>query len=345
MNLTDLLNKKIFTKNDLITLLSLEKESDMNLLFQKADEVKNKYCGSLIHLRGIIEFSNYCRQDCHYCGIRNENDDVNRYRMSIDEILASAEMIFNAGIKTIVLQSGEDTFYKGTDIANIIRTIKEKFDVAITLSLGERTFEEYDEFKKAGADRYLLKHETANEKLYSEIHPHQKLAERISHLKYLKSIGFQVGSGNIIGLPNQTLSDIADDILLCGELNVDMASFSPFICAENTPLSYVENCKLDLALKTSAVARIYLKNVHIPATTALSTLSPDGRKRGLRAGANVIMPTYTPNEYRFNYLIYNNKPGGSEAPQIKLDSLYQLFDELDLAPSGSKGHSMKEAEV
>jgi biotin synthase len=341
MKVIDLLNKDKLNKDDIVKLLSLKNDDEIELLCNRAFEVKQQYFGNKIHLRGIIEFSNFCRQDCFYCGIRNENEEVIRYRMSCDEILKCASMIYSAGIKTIVLQSGEDLHYTSEDIAKIIREIKNKFDVAITLSLGERTFDEYKVWKEAGADRYLLKHETANPDIYFDIHPYQNFEDRIEHLKYLKKIGYQLGSGNIIGLPGQTIDDIADDIILCSDLDVDMASFSPFISAENTPFSNIPNCDIGLAIKTIAAARIYLKNVHIPATTALSTISPDGRKKGLLAGANVVMPTFTPNDYRFNYLIYKNKPGGSEDPKIKLKILKKLFKEIGVESSGSLGHSLK----
>jgi len=341
MKIEDILNKENFNKDDIVNLLLANKVEDQQLLYKKADQVKVEYCGKQIHLRGIIEFSNYCRQDCYYCGIRLENENVDRYRMSYEEILHSASMIYDAGIRTIVLQSGEDLFYDAEKVESIIRRIKNKFDVAITLSLGERTLGEYKLWKDAGADRYLLKHETANKDIYYDIHPYQNYEDRLKHLKYLKSIGFQVGSGNIVGLPGQTIEDIADDIILCKELDVDMASFSPFISAEDTPFSNIGNCGIELVLSTMAVARIHLKDVHIPATTALSTLHAEGRKKGLLAGANVIMPTYTPNNFRFNYMIYKNKPGGSEAPNIKLDKLNELVEELELTFSFSKGHSLK----
>lgn len=341
MDIEKILFKDNFQKDEIVELLKISSSSKLSLLYKKADHVKKVYFSNTIHLRGIIEFSNYCRQDCYYCGIRNENDEVSRYRMSFDEILLSASKIYNAGLRTIVLQSGEDIYYDSNKIVEMIRAIKNRFDVAITLSLGERTFEEYEEWKSAGADRFLLKHETANQNLYYEIHPYQNFEDRIEHLKYLKSIGFQVGSGNIVGLPNQTLEDIADDIILCKELDVDMASFSPFISADNTPYDGFPNCSIDLVLKTMAIARIFLKNVHIPATTALSTLKKDGRKLGLLAGANVVMPTFTPNNFRHNYLIYKNKPGGNEDPEIKLTELNKLFSELDLKVTDSKGHSLK----
>ncbi len=232
--------------------------------------------------------------------------------------------------------------YSGEKVAGILRRIKDNCDVAITLSLGERDFADYELWLEAGADRYLLKHETANAGIYNKIHPYQNLDERIRHLRFLKEIGYQTGSGNIIGLPGQSVGDIADDLLLCNELDVDMASFSPFLSAADTPLAGHKNCDIEIVLKTMAVARILLRNVHIPTTTALSTLHPDGRRRGLRAGANVIMPSYTPNDYRFNYLIYKNKPGTDEGVETKLQQVYDLLEEEGLKNSGSKGHSLKQ---
>lgn len=338
-NLHHILNKKELTKEDIVYLLSLNDEQDIQLLFQFADEVRKQFCGDDVHLRGIIEFSNFCEADCVYCGLRRSNSALERYRMSIEEIISTAQKIYSAGIRTIVLQSGEDSHYTKDDITKIIKSIKQKCDVAITLSLGERTFEQYDEWKQAGADRYLLKHETANSKLYSALHSKQKLEERLNHIRYLKSIGFQAGSGNIIGLPKQTIEDIADDILLCKELDCDMCSFSPFIPSPETPFRDIPPAELSLTLKTMAVARIVLKNVHIPATTALSTLSPQGRKLGLQVGANVIMPNFTPDEYKDKYRIYANKKTYDPINYVK--ELKELISSMGRRVAEDKGHSLK----
>lgn len=341
MNLDEILNKENLSKDEIIALLQLNLYENIQGLYQRAEEVRQEYFGDEIHLRGIIEFSNYCRQDCTYCGLRNANDSIERFRMSKEEILVVAKNINDSDIKTIVLQSGEDLFYSAEAITEIIEEIKSKYDVAITLSLGERAFHEYDMWRNAGADRYLLKHETANIDLYHQIHPYQKFENKIAHLKYLKSIGFQIGSGNITGLPSQTLEDIAEDILLCKELDVDMASFSPFLSAENTPLSEVENCDLILLLNTMAVARLVLKNVHIPATTALATLDEKGREKGILAGANVVMPSFTPSPYRGNYLIYKDKKCISENPQQCLPCLDIRLLSVGVHASKSLGHSLK----
>jgi biotin synthase len=341
MNLETTLNKDFLSKDEIITLLKLTEVDAVKKLHRRAEKVRTEYFRDEIHLRGIIEFSNYCRQDCTYCGLRKLNETVERFRMSKEEILIAAELIVSSDIKTIVLQSGEDPYYTKEYIAEIITEIKSKYDIAITLSLGEREFSAYDLWRQCGADRYLLKHETANQDIYNEIHPHQKLKNKICHLKYLKSIGFQIGSGNITGLPNQTIEDIADDILLCNELDVDMASFSPFIHADDTPLAYENNCDLTLLLNTMAVARLVLKNAHIPSTSALATLDEEGREKGILAGANVVMPSFTPSPYRSNYLIYKDKKCISESPQQCMPCLDLRLMSVGVKASHSHGHSLK----
>jgi len=344
-NLEFLLTRDNLTKEDIVFLLSLKDPLDVKLLYQRADEVRKKYCGDEVHLRGIIEFSNNCEQDCLYCGLRISNLSLDRYRMSSDEILATAEHIYSAGMKTIVLQSGEDFEYSRSLITELIKSIKSKLDVAITLSLGERDFDDYDEWNKAGADRYLLKHETANPELYEKFHQKQPLEERVQHLRYLKSIGFQTGSGNMIGLPGQSLEDIADDILLCKKLECDMVSISPFISSPDTPFKNVPNANLDLTLKAMAVSRIFLKDVHIPATTALGTLDEFGREKGLQVGANVIMPNYTPNPYRQNYKIYPDKKCIGDDPLACGSCLTLMIESLGRKVGTSKGHSLKVREA
>ena len=338
MTLEETLNTKKLSKEQIVFLLSLEDQKQIEKLFCRADVIRKKYCGDEVHLRGIIEISNCCEQDCLYCGIRKSNINLNRYRMTVKEILETVGKINGAGIKTIVLQSGEDHFYSRDLITKLILTIKEKYDTAITLSLGERGGDEYDEWKKAGADRYLLKHETANEQLYTEYHHQEYLKSRIAHIKYLKSIGFQTGSGNIIGLPGQTLEDIAEDIILCKELNCDMCSFSPFIPSNETPLRNVPPAKLEITLKTMAVARIVLKDVHIPATTALATLHSNGRELGLKAGANVIMPNFTPSGYREKYQIYENKSRADYNIENNLKEIKDLVLRSGRSVAIGKGH-------
>ncbi len=306
MKFDQILHKEELSREEIIFLLSLNDEEEIKKLFHRADEIRAQFCGDEIHLRGIIDFSNNCIQNCIYCGLREDNFNLSRYRMSPEEIIETAKQITNHGIYSIMLQSGEDPFYDTDLIAYIIYSIKQKSNATITLSLGQRGFDEYRTWRIAGADRYMLKHETANPKLYSSYHIKQKLSDRISHLKFLKTIGYKIGSGNLIGLPMQTIEDIADDIILCKELDVDIASFSPFIPSFDTPYRNKKPANVVLALKTMAVARLVLKKTHLPSTTALGVLEDNARIKGLTVGGNVIMPNFTPSPYREKYIVYSN---------------------------------------
>ncbi len=340
-NIEEALSKEDLTKEDILFFLSLSESQMINKLLIKADEIRKEHCGNEVHLRGIIEISNHCDQSCLYCGLRLQNKELERYRMPKNEIIETAKFIHESGIRTIVLQSGEDKKLDCDDIEEIIIALKKNFNVAITLSLGEREFYEYKRWKEAGAERYLLKHETANADLYSQYHQGDLLEDRIKHIKYLKSIGYQVGSGNIIGLPHQTMEDIADDLLLLNELDVDMCSISPFVPSKHTPYADEKSGDVDLVLRTMAIARILLKNSHIPATTALATLAPDGRKRGLQYGANVIMPNFTPQPYKEKYIIYENKARTDRNAKITVEELHTLIKSVGRAVGKSKGHSLK----
>ncbi len=340
----EILHKEELTKEEIIFLLSLEDESDMEKLFERANTVRSLYCGEEVHLRGIIEISNHCEQDCLYCGLRNENYKLQRYRMDFDEIIKTAERIYLSGIKTVVLQSGEDRLLTKNCVTRVIKRIKEDFDLAITLSFGEREFDNYAEWKIAGADRYLLKHETANAEKYPIYHLGQRLEERLENLRFLKSIGFQIGTGNIIGLPKQTIEDIADDILLCKELNADMVSFSPFIPSPETPYRNQRNANINFIFKTIAVARIVLKDVHMPATTALAALIKNGYEKGLMIGANVIMPNFTPLQYHEKYKIYP-KERLIKNYQNSLHDIKESILKLGRGISNTKGNSLKKLQT
>lgn len=339
--LNEILHKGELSKEEIVTLLSLDDKNDQQKLFDRANELRLLYCGEEVHLRGIIEISNICEQNCVYCGLRSDNKKLERYRMTPEEIIETAKNISNLGIFTIVLQSGEDCHFDSDIISYLIYQIKQKANVAITLSLGERTFDEYRTWKIAGADRYLLKHETANKILYEKYHFKQQLSDRLEHLNFLKSIGYQIGSGGMIGLPMQTNEDIADDILLCKTLDLDMAAFGPFISSPDTPYHNFRSGSTELTLKTMAVARIVLKKVHIPATTALDTIDSIGREKGLSAGANVVMPDLTPFPYRSNYQIYPNKRGSSDDPAISTASLQKRIEALGRKISSKRGDSLK----
>lgn len=301
----------MFSKSEIINLLKDESQNDW--LFSYADKIRQKYVGDKVHLRGLIEFSNICKCTCKYCGLRYENKDLKRYRISSNEILKYAKNAVSLGYKTLVLQSGEDSFYTQEILVPLIKEIK-KLDVTLTLSIGERSFEDYKAFRNAGAYRYLIRIETTDRNLYKELHPNMSFENRLRCLSDLRKLGFEVGSGCLIGLPNQTIESIADDILFFKENNFDMIGVGPFIPHPQTPLNNSKQGSFELALKVMAIIRIMLPDINIPATTAMETLNPNGRIIALKSGANVVMPNVTTKEYRKKYEIYPNKICINENP-------------------------------
>ncbi len=277
--------------------------------------MRSRFVGEDVHLRGLIEFSNYCAGNCLYCGLRKNNRRLVRYRMSPAEIRESARRAAGLGCRTIVLQSGEDGFYTAEVLADLISRLKEELDVAITLSIGDRTWAEYALLKEAGADRYLLKYETSDPCLFSALRPGTTLEERLKRIAWLKELGYQVGSGNIVGLPGQSLETLVGDILLLRGMGVEMAGIGPFIPGDRTPLGRFPPGTLEQVLKTLALARLVLPRAHLPATTATATLDARSRARALKCGANVIMPNMTPLPYRGDYRIYPGKDGLGEMPE------------------------------
>jgi biotin synthase len=312
MKMSELLLRKAVStgeldREDIIELLNIEEPEALSRLFRSADEVRHTWVGAEIFLRGIIEFSNYCARSCLYCGLRRENRLLNRYRMDKDEIIAAAMEIKKQHIPTLVLQSGEDPFFTGPEIARLVETIKRDTGMIITLSVGERSFTDYRDFYNAGADRYLLKHETADGELYGDLRPGNHLSERLECLSLLKALGFEVGTGNMVGLPGQTLETLADDLLLMKRLGADMLGIGPFIAHPDTPLHNAANGDLNMTLKTLAVARLLTRTTNIPATTATEVINPGGRLRALACGANVVMPNFTPPGCKEGYAIYPGK--------------------------------------
>lgn len=297
---------------------------------------KEAVYGQEIFLRGIIEFSNFCRKNCLYCGIRKDNRSLKRYRMSIEDIILRAELIVSNGIKTIVLQSGEDTFYSRDLMCKIIAKIRKKYDVAITLCIGEREPDDYKAFYDAGASRFLMKHETSNDEVYEKLHPGETLKERLKLIEILKKIGFQVGSGNIVGLPFTSTSDYVNDIFLIKSLDLDMAGIGPFMPTENTPLKNFTTPSVITVIKLLALARIVLKDVNIPATTALFSLGgTDALEMAIDSGANVIMPNFTGDDFRKNYRIYDNKT------PLDMTIISKLIEKKRIVISKSKGERRK----
>jgi biotin synthase len=316
---SDILNKEDFSKSDLLELLQCE-GADKTLLYKKSLEVKEKYIGNKVWFRGLIEFSNICSKDCLYCGIRKGNKNLVRYNLSDDEIIDAARFAYINRYGSIALQSGELESPFVTDrIENLIHRIKELSDgeLGITLSVGEQQPEVYRKWFEAGAHRYLLRVESTNESLYKRIHPdndQHSFRRRLDCLKYLQDIGYQTGTGVMVGLPFQTYEDLAGDLLFMKEFNIDMCGMGPYIEHAETPLIQYAGTLLplkerfDLTLKMIAIIRIMMKDINIVSATALQAIDPVGREKAVKIGANIIMPNITPGKYRDSYKLYDNKP-------------------------------------
>ena len=299
----------MYSRDEIVEILAKDNADE---IFRLADETRKNFVGDEVHLRGLIEFSNICKRNCKYCGLQSGNKTVERYRLSEEEIINFAKKGVSYGYKTIVLQSGEDDFFDADRMCKIIRQIK-NLDVALTLSIGEKSYDEYKAYKEAGANRYLLRIETTDEKLYSKLHPNMSFENRVKCLDNLKKLGFELGSGCLVGLPEQSNESLANDILFFEDIKADMIGIGPFIPHEQTPLwvenesDFEKNEKFEKALRVMALVRIIMKNINIPATTAMETINPNGRIIALKSGANVVMPNITEGDYRKKYEIYPGK--------------------------------------
>lgn len=289
------------------------------VLFEYANRVREQVYGKRVFMRGLIEFSNICRRNCLYCGIRSANRKVERYRLTPEEIMACCEEGYRLGFRTFVLQSGEDEWFTKERMADIIRGIKETFpDAAITLSMGERDRDTYQAWFDAGAERYLLRHETASSRLYAALHPGSSLVRRVECLHMLKEIGYQVGAGFMVGLPEQRPEDLALDLIFLHKFQPHMIGIGPFIPHKDTPLGTASAGTVEDTLVMVALARLLVPKANIPATTAVGSLDPMGREKALRAGANVVMPNLSPVSVRSKYTLYDGKIcTGDEAAQCR----------------------------
>jgi len=296
-------------KDQLLSLLTISQREEKEYLFKKARALADKVFEKKIYVRGLIEFTNYCRNDCYYCGIRKSNLRVERYRLSKEQILDCCQTGYRLGFRTFVLQGGEDPGFSQEALVDIISTIRNTyFDCAITLSIGEKSYEQYQELFRAGANRYLLRHETANKEHYTKLHPPgQKQENRLRCLSELKKIGYQVGAGFMVGSPYQTGENLVEDLLFLKEFQPEMIGVGPFIPHQDTPFKNCPRGDLDLTLILISILRLMLPNAMIPATTALGTIHPQGRELGILAGANVLMPNLSPIGVRKKYLLYDNK--------------------------------------
>ena len=308
---------------DIVILLKTDRKAEIEALYKAADEMRRDIVGDVVDIRGAIEFSNYCRKDCNYCGVRKNLKDIERYRMSEDEIMEVAHQIHDVGMKTVILQSGEDLYWDKEKMGALITRIKKETGMRITLSIGERPREEYEYFKKLGANNYLLKIETTNEEIFKFLHPDDDFNHRKECSIWLKELGYLNGSGCMIGLPGQREEDIAKDILFFKEMGINMIGIGPFIPTKGTPMEKYPVGSVEMTLKAMAVTRLVCKRVFIPPTTSLSSLDKSAQTRALMAGANSIMLVNTPAKYRDSYQIYSNKN------MIDMESAYKSIIEAN----------------
>ncbi|WP_459836416.1 [FeFe] hydrogenase H-cluster radical SAM maturase HydE [Clostridium carnis] len=320
----DIINKLYTTNNaskeELIFLLDNISKEDIEYLTEKAHETRMKSYGNKVYMRGLIEFTNFCKKDCTYCGIRRSNKNADRYRLSFEDIMECADIGDRLGYKTYVLQGGEDDYFTDDVMIKIIKGIKNKYpNNAITLSLGERSFESYKKMFEAGADRYLLRHETATKKLYESLHPGASFENRRDCLKNLKEIGYQVGAGFMVGIPGQTNEDLANDLIFVKELEPHMCGIGPFIPHKDTPLKDEKAGTVEKTTIMLSLIRLMLPNILLPSTTALGSIDKLGREKGIKAGGNVVMPNLSPTSVREKYSLYDGKIcTGDEAAECRM---------------------------
>ncbi len=307
-----------------------------------AEALRDKHYGRRIFLRGLIEFTSYCKNDCLYCGLRRSNRCAERYRLSEEEILECCDYGASLGFRTFVLQGGEDAYFTDERLCGIVRKIKTAHpECAVTLSVGERSYESYKALREAGADRYLLRHESATDVHYARLHLSElTLEKRKNCLHDLKSLGYQVGAGFMVGSPYQTSENLANDLLFLCKLKPQMVGIGPFIPHRDTPFGEFAPGSLELTLFMLALTRLLLPKVLLPATTALGTIAPDGRERGVLAGANVVMPNLSPVSVRKKYLLYNDKLCSGEETAEHIKELGERFKKIDCVLDFSRGDSM-----
>jgi len=315
----ELYEKNNLSDEKLLYLLDHMDQNQQSYLVERAHETRMRVYGNRVFMRGLIEFTNYCKRNCTYCGIRRDNDNAERYRLTLEQIMKSAETGYALGYRTYVLQGGEDPYFTDERLVGIIGAIKSRFpDTALTLSIGERSRESYQRLFDAGADRYLLRHETASRELYEKLHPDMRFDDRHRCLRDLKEIGYQVGAGFMVGLPGQRNKHLVEDLIFLKTYGPHMVGIGPFIPHHDTSLKEEPAGTVSQTITLLAMVRLLLPEVLLPATTALGSLDDLGREMGIQAGANVVMPNLSPTEVRDKYLLYDGKIcTGDEAAECR----------------------------
>lgn len=326
-------------RRELVQLIERELASADDALIQAADRARLPHYGRRVFFRGLIEFSNHCARGCYYCGLNRENRTIRRYRMTPEELIACARDGYRRGFRSLVLQGGEDGYYNAGCMADVVAEIKSQLpDVALTLSLGELPRSMYRRLREAGADRYLLRHETANDAHYRKLHPpDMSLADRKACLYALKAEGFQVGAGFMVGSPGQTPQSLAEDLIFLRELQPEMVGIGPFLPQSQTRFAGEPPGDLRLTLVMLALTRLLLPRSMLPATTALGTLTPGGRELALKAGANVVMPNITPTGHRKDYLLYDGKTGVDDGIGQGVKRMCEAVSAAGFEPDFSRG--------
>ena len=330
------------TKTEWTSLISQRTPALAEELFERARNTRIQHYGKNIYIRGLIEFTNYCRNDCYYCGIRKSNRNVSRYRLNFEEILSCCREGYALGFRTFVLQGGEDPWFNDHRIARLVTMIKEQYpDCAVTLSIGEKEESSYRLFRQAGADRYLLRHETFNPDHYRLLHPRELSGSyRQQCLFTLRELGFQVGSGFMVGSPGQISEHLAEDMLFLKKLNPHMVGIGPFVPHHDTPFAQEQAGSLELTLYLLGLLRLMLPKALLPATTALGALSENGQQLGILAGANVIMPNLSPLQNRALYSLYDNKPNTGTQAAENLEQLREKMEQIEYKIVTDRGDSL-----
>jgi len=328
--------------SDILQIINTEDKDEIESLFARARKVRETHYGKSVYLRGLMEITNYCKNDCYYCGLRCSNSKLERFRLSQKEILDCCRTGNELGLKTFVIQGGEDPWFTGERITEIVSAIRNEFpDHAITLSMGERSRADYELFFRAGVNRYLLRHETASQTHYAKLHPSsQTIANRKQCLWSLKEIGYQVGAGFMVGSPGQNAECLLEDIHFLQELQPQMAGIGPFLPQKDTPFGSHPKGSLTLSLKMIALARILLPGALIPATTAMGTITPNGRELALNAGANVVMPNLSPALAKKLYIIYDNKASGGDIAASNLAAVKEAIIKAGYLPDMARGDAL-----